>query len=188
MNTIGKCTLGLLVICLFLANQQQLVSGDTDLNQAGQQFGAAFKSLGAYFVKQYNKVGDFFATTRDELVKKVKDTADFLAQAKSNMAELKKEAVDKKDQALQDALNKVDTWKAQVDATQQKVASVTDATAQQLMNEWKTQSQDMYNGGLDKIIAAAQSAKNGATGTLAAANTFLLSSALFVFVVKFFLQ
>lgn len=42
-----------------------LASGQNELNQAGQHIGAAFQSIGDYFVRQYKSVQDFFASSKD---------------------------------------------------------------------------------------------------------------------------
>jgi len=136
--------------------QESQTSGNQDEWQAAWgNLQSAFRNVGSWFTRQYSTVQGWFATSRQELEQKVQNMVTFLDEIKANATAAAQGA----GQQVQASLQNVNNYYQDVVQFQNKLRSDAATSFQSLEAEWQNKVQTMYNGGLDKIVNAAQTAK-----------------------------
>jgi len=160
----------------------QIISADDTWNSIQTSLQDTWRSVNNFVMNEVNKVEDFFARTQDEMKTKVDDTVRYLEKVKQDKQKLIQAAEHKTDEKAKDALGKVDQFLKDTKEFQEKIQREGSTNWEMQKTQWETKSKQMYNDGLEQIIALTHSLKStGGAATKVAVIFPLFLSLVLVF-------
>jgi len=131
--------------------------------------------ISPYYARTYRMAQDFFATSRQDLDRKVQDALLLLEDIRRNQNELSIEARNRGDTILQNSLFRIDAAYQDVANFQRQLSMDRVTPFQQLEADWQNRITALYDNGLYSIMRSAEMWGGGICTRASAFFVFLLS-------------
>jgi len=116
----------------------------------------AYRYINPYLLRQYHSAQDFYATSRQDLDRKVQDAVQLMNEVRQNMNNLLLEARNRGDTYLQNALYRIDTASQDLTNFERQLSVDRTTPFPQLQIDWQNRVQSLYDNGLAAITRSAE--------------------------------